>query len=299
MSIPRISAFPKCYLEDIAAGRMGLLEWIDMSVALEPDGLELYSGWLDDTSAGALRRIRARADAHGLPLPMMCHSPDFTAPGSQAREAEIDRQVEMIRVTAALGGEYCRTLSGQRRPDLGVEKGVDLVVSCIERCLPEAERCGVRLVIENHYKDGSWRYPEFAQRMDVFLQIVERIDSRWLGVQFDPSNSLVAGEDPLHLLAAVSDRVMTMHASDRYVIAGHSLDELAQADGRAGYADILQHGVTGEGANDYDAIFAMLQDAGFGGWISIEDGMHGMDEMRRSMDFLRRMRDRYFGADAP
>ncbi len=299
MSAPRISAFPKCYLEDIADGTMGLLEWIDMSVELEPDGLELYSGWLDDTSEGALRRIRDRADKHGLPLPMMCHSPDFTLAEPEARQSEIDRQIEMIRVTAALGGEYCRTLSGQRRPHLGVEEGVDRVVGCIERCLPEAERCGVRLVIENHYKDIFWRYPEFAQRMDVFLQIVERIDSEWFGVQFDPSNSLVAGEDPLELLVAVTDRLMTMHASDRYVIEGHSLEELAEADGDTGYAHILQHGVTGEGANDYAAIFEILRNAGFDGWISIEDGMHGMDEMRRSMEFLRRMSRRYYGADAP
>src|SRR5207249_3717688 len=58
-------------------------------------------------------------------------------------------------------------------------------------------------------------YPEFAQKMDIFWEIVERIDSPWLGVNFDPSNTLLANEDPLALLERVKHRVVSMHASDR------------------------------------------------------------------------------------
>ena len=61
---------------------------------------------------------------------------------------------------------------------------------------------------------------------------------------------------------------------------------------------LLQHGETGRGLNDYDAIFRILAGAGFDGWISIEDGMDGLDEMARSVDFLKRKRTEYFGADA-
>ena len=56
----------------------------------------------------------------------------------------------------------------------------------------------------------------------------------------------------------------------------------------------MQHGVTGKGLNDYDAIFRILSEAGYDGWVSIEDGMNGMDEMRQSIDFLKVMRDKYF-----
>ena len=58
-----------------------------------------------------------------------------------------------------------------------------------------------------------------------------------------------------------------------------------------GYSQYLQHGVVGEGLNGYDAILAMLRDAGFDGWISVEDGVNGIEEMRRSLAFLRRKRD--------
>jgi sugar phosphate isomerase/epimerase len=40
--------------------------------------------------------------------------------------------------------------------------------------------------------------------------------------------------------------------------------------------------------NDYDAIFRELKSAGFDdNWISIEDGVEGMDQLARSADFLK------------
>ena len=83
------------------------------------------------------------------------------------------------------------------------------------------------LCLENHYKDGTWRYPEFAQPEDIFLEIVDRIDSTHFGVQYDPSNAVVAGFDPIAFLGKVKDRVVTMHASDRYLAPGATLADLA------------------------------------------------------------------------
>ena len=79
-----------------------------------------------------------------------------------------------------------------------------------------------------------------------------------------------------------------MHASDRYLAEGATLDELRQTDGTLGYSPDLRHGVTGKGLNDYDAIFRILAEHRYDGWISIEDGMNGMDEMAESLAFLRR-----------
>jgi sugar phosphate isomerase/epimerase len=140
--------------------------------------------------------------------------------------------------------------------------------------------------MENHYKDGYWRHPEFAQDLDVFLEIIGQIDSPWFGVNYDPSNAIVAGDDPLAVLAAVKSRVVTMHASDRYLTSGTIADLKAQ-DGSVGYARNLKHGVIGKGLNDYDAIFSTLRQEGFDGWVSIEDGENGMDELRESAAFLR------------
>ena len=58
--------------------------------------------------------------------------------------------------------------------------------------------------------------------------------------------------------------------------------------GYAGYAKRLRHGEIGKGLNDYDAIFTELKSKGFDGWISIEDGIEGMDQLERSVAFLKR-----------
>ena len=60
---------------------------------------------------------------------------------------------------------------------------------------------------------------------------------------------------------------------------------LRLTDGTVGYFDKLRHGVTGKGLNDYDTIFGILAGAGYGGWVSIEDGMNGMDEMKGRSTF--------------
>ena len=150
--------------------------------------------------------------------------------------------------------------------------------------------------MENHYKDNYWRYPEFAQPMKIFTAILDQIESPWLGVNFDPSNALLAGEEPLELLERVKHRVVSMHASDRYLSSG-TLADLRREEDSIGYAQRLSHGVIGKGLNDYDKIFATLKSIGFSSWISIEDGMNGVEDLRESVRFLRAKINEYFPAD--
>ena len=294
----KISAFPKCYLEQISTERtMTVFEWIEMSKILDAEGLEMYEGFFTSLDDDYIDTVGEAIRAAGYEMPMLCCSPNFTDPDPDERRKAIEREVQMIRITRRLGGPKaaCRVLSGQRYPLVSREQGVAWVIEAIQQLLPVAREYDVVLALENHYKDGFWKYPEFAQKMDVFLEIVDAIeDHQYFGVQYDPSNAIVAGDDPITLLKRVVDQVVTMHASDRYLEAGATLEELRSADGTIGYFSKLKHGVTGKGLNDYDQIFNILSRAGYRGWVSIEDGMNGMDEMRVSIEFLKKMRDRYF-----
>jgi sugar phosphate isomerase/epimerase len=294
----KLSAFPKCYIDPIAGSRtMSVFDWIEMARALDADGLEMYDGFLTGLDPGYLDRVGEAIEAAGFAMPMFCCSPDFTHPDPDARRRAVDREVEMIHVARRLGGPnvVCRVLSGQRYPGVDRRQGLEWVVACIEQVLPAARANHVILGLENHYKDGFWTYPEFAQKQDVFLELLAAIPERaQFGVQYDPSNALVAGDDPIALLEAVADRVVSMHASDRFLAPGTTLAELRQGDGTLGYSPNLRHGVTGQGLNDYDAIFRILAKHQYRGWVSIEDGMNGMDEMARSLAFLRGMSAKYF-----
>lgn len=293
----KISAFPKCYLEEISLGRMSVFDWIGMARSLDADGLEMYEGFFTSLETDYLDSLADAIHSAGFAIPMLCCSPDFTAPDRDQRKRAIDHEVQMIEATARLGGpgSVCRVLSGQRYPDVSWEQGREWVIEGINSVLPVAREHNVILGMENHYKDGFWKYPEFAQKRDRFVGIVNAIEDRAnFGVQYDPSNAIVAGDDPIELLRDVADRVVSMHASDRYLAEGATLNDLRQSDGTLGYSPNLRHGVTGEGLNDYDTIFRILADHNYRGWVSIEDGMNGMDEMAESLAFLRRMSERYF-----
>lgn len=285
--MPKLAAFPKGFIKQLVSGEMSIYEWIDLAAALKIDGLEFYNDFADVKDPANWPKIRSAVEATGMVIPMMCASPDFTIPEREGRQREVEKEIASIRMSAELGAQYCRVLSGQRRKTISREEGLGYVVESIEACLPEAERLGITLILENHYKDDFWTEPEFAQMMDVFVELVGRIDSPWFGVNFDPSNVIAAGEEPLELLEKVKHRVVTMHASDRYLANGTIEDLRREEGGTAGYVSFFKHGVIGKGLNDYDAIFSILKGVGFDGWISIEDGVEGMEQMHESAEFLK------------
>lgn len=293
---PRISVFPKCFFDELTDGRLSFEGWIRDAAMLGGEGVEHYDGFFRSLDPAGVDPIVRAMEETGQVTSMLCFSPDFTHPDADERRRQVERQKQAIDLTVRMGARHCRTLSGQRYPDLSRADGIARTVEGITRSLEYAEKRGVTLCMENHYKDGTWRYPEFAQPEDIFLEIIGRIESPHFGVQYDPSNAFVGGFDPVRFLEKVRDRVVTMHASDRYLAPGATLEDLKTGDGSLGYAAALRHGETGKGLNDYDAIFRLLAEVEFDGWISVEAGMNGLEEIQRSVEFLRGKRAQHFPA---
>jgi len=292
--MPKLATFPKAELEALVDGSMRLSDYLAFASGLDVDGVELYPLIVDLEDPATWPSYRQACEEMNLEIPMLCCSPDFTHPDPAFRAQEIEKEKRWIEMSNALGARFCRVLSGQRRPEVSREEGIELAATSIQACLPFAAEHGVTLVLENHYKDGFWEYPEFAQPIDIFCDLLEAVGEHPnFGVNYDPSNTLLAGEDPLELLARVKHRVVTMHASDRYLKHG-TLEDLAREEGVTGYAERLAHGEIGQGMNDYDAIFSTLNSTGFDGWISIEDGVDGPEQLERSVAFLRaKMREHF------
>ena len=277
---------------------MSVFDWIEMARVLPAEGLEMYEGFFTSLEPAYLDGVGEAISSAGFAMPMLCCSPDFTNPDADARKRAIEHEIDMVRLTRRLGGRkaVCRVLSGQRYPKVEREQGLEWCRQSIEEVLVAAREHDIVLGLENHYKDGFWNYPEFAQKQEVFLDLLSRVKERThFGVQYDPSNAIVAGDDPVDLLRQVAPRVVSMHASDRYLAEGATLEGLRQSDGTLGYSPDLRHGVTGQGLNDYEAIFSILAAQNYSGWISIEDGVNGMDEMRQSLEFLAGMVSKHFG----
>lgn len=293
--MPKLAVFPKAYMKALCKeGTMKLSQWVELASTLEVDGLEWYTGFLEMNNSKNWSTFRSMVEDCGKTIPMLCYSPDFTHPDSQFRKKEVQKQKHAIDMAYALGASFCRVLSGQNRPGLTTDEGLQFASNCIEACLPYAEERNIILILENHYKDDFWQYPEFALNTDIFCQLLSRINHPFFGVNYDPSNALLAGEDPPELLKKISKRVVTMHASDRYVKKGTIKDLRKEETDSYGYAQRLHHGEIGKGLIYYDAIFAELRDVGFTGWISIEDGVDGFDQLERSVDFVRNKMNKYW-----
>ncbi len=298
MARPHLAVFPKGYFEELCRGERSIYSWIDEAAELPIEGIEMYPDFYPQSDEASVRAVYDYARNRGLAVPMLCTSPDFTHPDSAYRDRQVHWMQEWIRRMADApspnGFRSCRVLSGQNRPSVGTEEGVRFVIEAIEQLLPLAAQNRVHLVMENHYKDGQWEYPEFAQSLERFRAIVDHLRSPWFGVNYDPSNALVAGQDPIEILQRFQDRVMTMHASDRHLKPGFDLQEITAFRGR-GYPEALEHGVIGRGLIDYPAVMSLLRSRDFSGWISIEDGVHGPDDLKQSVHFLRTILDEYFG----
>src|SRR5678815_627135 len=139
--MPRLAAFPKAYMQALCKdGTMQLAEWIQLASKLDIDGLEWYAGFIEMQDEANWLPLRKQVEDTGKVIPMMCCSPDFTHTDEQFRLAEIEKQKRWIVMADAMGASYCRVLSGQRRPGIPVEDGVQLAADCIEACLPFARQ---------------------------------------------------------------------------------------------------------------------------------------------------------------
>ena len=265
----KLSAFPKCYIDQIAGDRtMSVFDWIEMARSLDADGLEMYDGFFTSLEPAYLDQVGEAIHAAGFAMPMLCCSPDFTNPDSDARKRAIDREVELIRVSPAAGragGGLPGALAASAIPRWAGSRGSPGSWSasrpCCRRPASTTSSSGWRTTT----RTASGSIPSSPRSRTCSWSCWPRSRSAThFGVQYDPSNAIVAGDDPIALLRAVADRVVSMHASDRSLAEGATLEELKQADGTLGYSPNLRHGVTGKGLNDYDAIFRILAEQSYG-----------------------------------
>ncbi len=85
--MPRLAVFPKAFMQALCKdGTMQVSEWIELAAKLDIDGLEWYAGFLEMRDEKKWLHFRRQVEDHGLLIPMMCCSPDFTHPDKSFRK---------------------------------------------------------------------------------------------------------------------------------------------------------------------------------------------------------------------
>jgi len=250
----KLSLLPVSFYPDIIAGRMPLGAWARVGVELGLDAIDVSILFFPDRSPQALARARREVEEEGMTICMMSTYPDYTHPDPAQRAREVDLARETVDVAAALGMRYVRAIAGQAHPETGREEGVAWAVEGLTATVEHARGSGVALVYENHDQAGVMAYPDFSAPQDIFLEIVAATAGAGLGVNYDTANAVALTPDALYLLDQVIDRVLTLHASDTSAVGEH-----------------ISPTVIGTGLVPFPAIFRRLRQAGWDGWISIEE----------------------------
>lgn len=267
----RFSAVPVIFFKSIVLERtMKLEEWFPLAASLELDGTEIHDRMLESFEPAYLDHIGQELARYDLRVSQLVGAADFTHPDPDVRACELGVTKRNIDAAARLDATCVRVTAGQAHPGVSRKQGVAWAAEGLRAAVEYAETCGVWVAYEDHYKDYFWERPDFSQRGEIFLEIVDRLRDTPLKINFDFGNPVMIGEDPLALLRQVVDRVVHVHCSDRF---------------KGEYP----HRIAGEGAVGFPAGFRILREAGYDGWLSSEyNGTEGMEGLRRSLEYLRR-----------
>jgi sugar phosphate isomerase/epimerase len=238
------------------------------------EGVELLHVQMDSETPAYLNSLKQLAFRNGLAMPMLSIHQDFVSPDEKERQDAIAHTKKCIGLAAQLGIPAVRLNSGRWNTiksfdDLMKVKGNEppvqgytdddaftWCVDCIKACLPDCERTGVVLALENHWG--------LSTKVENLLKIYKDVSSPWLGINVDTGNW---PGDPYEGIEALAPYATIVQAKTYY-------------GGGVWYTLDL----------DYPRIAKILKKAGFKGWVSLE--MEGKEPaataVPKSLDVLRK-----------
>src|SRR3954470_14781565 len=249
---------------------------IDMSADWGFDAVELLHRQMTEEwpGNGYLQRLKQRAFAHGISLCGFSTHQGFLSPDKDKRKLNVDNTIKYMEMAYAMGIPTMRINTGtwgtsKDFDDLMAHRGIEpplpghtdeeafpWVIEAMEQMLPQAEKCGIVLGLENHW--GLGRTPE------GLLRIINAVNSPWLQATLDTGNFL---EDPYDKLKAVAPKAAYVQAKTYF-------------GGGLWYTLDL----------DNPRIAKILKSAGYRGYISLE--FEGKEDPRtgipKSLEVLRK-----------
>lgn len=266
----RLSCLPVSFFSNILSGQMSVAEWARMGARLGLDAIDLSILFVPDRSLKTAARLRREIEAEGMRVAMVTTYPDLTHPNASQRQIEVRLEEEAVAIAAELGAEMVRVTAGQAHPETTREAGIQWASEGLCTLARSTESSGVTLVYENHAKPMVWNYTDFSQPPAIFLAIAALTASVGLKINFDTGNAAAYAEDPLALLQSVVGRVHSVHASDTAV-----------------RGDLI-HVLLGTGVTPFPALFGLLRQSGWDGWICMEEASNlGEQGVAQAARFIR------------
>jgi sugar phosphate isomerase/epimerase len=232
----QLACSSQSYDDVLGTGRLTLADWMRFCAdELGLRAVELEDKHIGPPSDDRIDALRGTAVRSRLAIVNVAFMNNFGVADDGRRRAEEARTRRWMAAGQRLGSRFFRTFAGWPEGERAA-RWPAMIASLRALCL-EAQRRGVRLVMENHNHGG------FVQRAADVAAIFEEVGSPALGLLLDTGNYV----DGLASIAPTAARTWHVHAKFTRV----------DGDGR-------------DPRIDHEAVLSLLRGAGYDGWISIE-----------------------------
>jgi sugar phosphate isomerase/epimerase len=219
-----------------------------------------------------VRRLRDQLGEAEVAVSSLAFYENHLHPDPAARSARHDHLRACIDAAAALGVPTVGTFIGRDTTTTvadSLRQAEDVFPAFVER----ANRCGVRIVIENCLMSG-WHPDGYPANLAYSPELWEWLAKLGLWLNYDPSHLVGIGADPVRALAPHVGLVAHAQAKDVEVLPGR-VDRTGFFGNAVDRSDPWDHGwwryrLPGLGVVDWDGIVRTLRAGGFTGVLSIE-----------------------------
>ena len=228
-------------------------DFVKRAVELAVDGVSLESCFFESLEPGYLREIKDALDSHGLERVLAWGHPDGLEAGrNQAAWREMNA---LIPKAQFMGADLMRIVASslmfRHEPH---PPQIEAIVKLLQESVKIAEDHGVVLALENHIDYTS---------AEIY-QILERVGSDHLKVNFDTGNTLRMMEDPV----AAARRL------GKYTVATHTKDVDACRHVRPEEWYFFSSVPVGTGLIDIPGVVQALQESGYDAMLAVESDHH-------------------------
>ena len=233
--------------------RWTFVDFVNRAAELQVDGVSLESCFFDSLEAGYLSDIKAALDEKDMERVLAWGHPDGLEAG---RNRDAWREMNgLIPKARFMGADIMRIVASslmfRNEPH---EPQIEAIVEMLKESVKIAEDNGVLLAIENHIDYTS-------QEIE---QILQRVGSDALKVNFDTGNTLRMMEDPV----AAARRL------GPYTVATHTKDLDACRHVRPEEWFFFSSVPVGTGLIDMPGVVRALQETGYTGVLAVETDHH-------------------------
>ncbi len=233
--------------------RWSFMDFVNRAAELEVDGVSLESCFFDSLDPGYLTEIKDALDAKGLERVLAWGHPDGLAGGRN--ETAWKEMNSLIPKAQFMGADIMRIVASSlmfRFEPHGPQ--LDAIVKMLKESVKIAEDCGVIIALENHIDYTS----------EEIYQILERVGSDALKVNFDTGNTMRVMEDPV----AAARRLAP------YTVATHTKDVDTCRFVRPEEWYFFSSVPVGTGLVDMEGVAKALKEGGFDGVLAVESDHH-------------------------